>query len=225
MPAAYVYGGGRPVATSFTGLSPFQRRATDRLPAAPVGSLVGAGRSPGLYGSTPMPMPAVAAAPAAAPSATGFFDPNQPFANAPDLQGGIRSLLAGGGKAFGPDYLRNLLRQRALMTAHNQRRRGDILSRLSGLDPMAQRQAMMDFERQSGSDLSRSLGEADLAGGQNWQQFLMDLLRGERGGEMQTLNQQAQNRFDASQRPNFLGQLVGAGTGIASSFVGRPRTP
>lgn len=220
MPAAYVYGGGRPVATSFTGLSPFQRRATDRMPAGGGGTLVGGSRSPGLYGASGVPMPA---APGGAPAATGGFDPNQPFANTPDLQGGIRSLLAGGGKAFGPDYLRNLLRQRALMTAHNQRRRGDILSRLAGLDPMAQRQAMMDFERQSGSDLSRSLGEADLAGGQNWQQFMMDLLRSERGGEQSLSQQKQQQQWEQSQRPNFLGQLVGAGTGIASSFLGRPR--
>jgi len=159
-------------------------------------------------------------APARAPAATSSFGTSSPFSGVPDLQSGIRGLLSNSGGAFTPNYLRDLMRKSAFQRSKNMRRRGDVLSRLAGLDPMQQRQAMIDLDREASSGLSGALNEADIQGGQGWQQFMMGLLRSERGDEQQRARDREQREWEESQGGGIGGFLGGAlGTGLGA-FTG-----
>lgn len=233
MASAFVYGGqGAPRPTTFSLLrSPRMGVSrpmptpgfTGMAPTMPMGGGQGFSGVQSQGGARPMNLSPSFGLPAAGPNPApggSAWDPNQPFANVPDLQSGIRGTLASGGAAFGPDYLRNILRQRILSTGRNQRRRGDILSRLAGLSPMEQRQAMLEMDQQASGETAGALNQADLQGAQGYQDWLQRLLSGERQGEMGTLNQQADQRFQRSMRPSFGGQLLGSAVGIGTSLLG-----
>lgn len=235
MANAYVYGGGNPVRTQFqqqpraqasmlpqTIADNHSQQAMAAAQPAPMASAGTTAQSaapdPSRFGAFGHFFQDAASRLGAAPGQSSW-DPNQPFANVPDLQSGIRELLAHGGAAFGPDYLRNILRRRALLSARNQRHRGGILSQLAGLDPWQAQQAMVTGDQQASGDQANALNEADLQGAQGYQQWLQNLLSSERGGEMGTLDRQASERFQRSQRPSFLGQLGGSALGAAASYL------
>lgn len=228
MASAFVYGGqGRPVRTQFQ-MQPQQGGIGSLMGGQPSGMLARPPQMGGMgqqrFGAFGGLAQGAMGAGGAAPAAASNWDPNNPFANVPDLQSGIRAMLAHGGAAFGPNYLRDILRKSAFLRQKNQLHRGDVLSRLAGLDRMQQRQAMVDTERQSGSDLTDALNNADIQGAQGWQQFLQSLLGSERGGESSGFQQRDQfNREQAARGGglgDFLGGAIGTGVGAYTGGLG-----
>lgn len=161
--------------------------------------------------------------PQAAPQAS----PGGGLSSFADVMGYSRDLINRGGQqgAFGPSYLRNLLRRSAFRRAGNRRRRGDVLAGLQGLDPMQRRFQALEDERSASGQLAGSLNEADIQGGQGYQQFLQQLLGNERGVESSLF---AAREADARARKNqggiggFLGQVAGAALPAAGMFFGGP---
>lgn len=165
--------------------------------------------------------------PAATTAAAVDPNPNDPFTIIRNLLGGANT--AHGGMALGPDYIRNLLRKRAMLTARNQRQRGAVRSRLFGLDPFAARQEMLDTERNASSNQANALNEADIQGGMDYRQLLASILGGERGYQ----NAGIQQRYAAGEargmKPHglggFLGQVGGAALGGLFGGGGDNNTP
>lgn len=237
---AFVYGGGgRPVRTQFNvqpqrpSLLPqtiADSHSQQQMTAAPTvaaaapasafsGAAGGASRIPS-FGSGAFSGLQQAAAPAAAPASDG--NPNDPFTIIRNLLGEANT--AHGGNALTGDYIRNLLRKSAFQRGKNQRRRGEVLARLAGLDPMQQRQAMVDTDRQASSDLTQGLNEADIQGGMSQRDMLLKLLLGERGIQ----DTGVRDRFAAGEARaqqgggfgDFLGSALGAGVGALTGGVG-----
>jgi hypothetical protein len=130
----------------------------------------------------------------------------------------VRGMIGKGKAAFGPDYLRNFLRKRAMMNSEASRRRAFNLSRLAGLDPFQQRQALLEENQGASRDLVSGLNEADLAGASGYQDFLRRLFMGERGNEQTQQQLRLQGQIAAQNQPNFLGELAGMGAGKALDY-------
>jgi hypothetical protein len=165
------------------------------------------------------------------PSSKGFLPSMQYFAKRALGGGGdqgasgtIQGLLSGGKATFGPDYLRNALRRNAIQTGSSMQRRGDILARLAGLDPMQQRQAMIEGDRAASSGVAGALNAADLQGLSGYQDFIRQLLTGERGYQFQADQARAQREWERQQQQGGLGgmfgSLVGAGLGAFTGGLG-----
>ena len=172
---------------------------------------------PSVYGNTarsPL-LPQMGGAPA---GGAGGGDINQ-YSRVLDY---INHLLGQGGAsgAFGPDYLRNFMRKRAIATYGNQQNRGRTLAGLAGLDPMQQRAALFQGEQQASGGLSDTLNNADLSGAQNYQQMLMQLL----GQRFEQENQYKRDEAAKAERNRggiggFLGQVAGS---LIPSFIPHP---
>lgn len=160
----------------------------------------------------------------AAPSATSdpllraWHDPK-----AKDLMGFSRELIGQGlGRgAFGPSFLRDLLRKSAMRRAGGRRRRGDVLSGLVGLDPQQRRFQMLQDERDASGQLAGSLNEADIQGGQGYQDFIRQLFGAERQRAYDYRDKE-DIRHDANRGGigGFLGQVAGAGLGAFTGGLG-----
>jgi len=130
----------------------------------------------------------------------------------------VRGMIGKGQAAFGPDYLRNFLRKRAMMNSEASRRRAFNLSRLAGLDPFQQRQALLDENQGASRDLVSGLNEADMAGASGYQDWIRKLFMGERGNEQQQAQLRLQGQIQAQNQPNFLGELAGIAGGKALDY-------
>lgn len=175
----------------------------------------------------PRPMGVAAPAPVAAPMAVGrptlgLPTPGAPVAGAApknpndinsytSVQDYINHLLGQGGAAgaLGPNYLRNLLRRRAIGTYGNQGRRSSTMAGLYGLDPAQARQAMLENDQSANAGLSSALNEADLAGASNYQQLLQSLLGSRFGQENAYKQAEAEKAANRGNFGSFLGQAVG----------------
>ena len=122
----------------------------------------------------------------------------------------------------GSAQIRAAVRRGALRRADARRRRGSVLARLMGLNPMGQRQAMLETEREAAGDLSSELGEADLGQLLGGQQFARGVFGQERGYEERRAAEARAAREARRARGGFgsqLGSLVGMGAG---AFLGGP---
>ncbi len=138
--------------------------------------------------------------------------------------GTTRGLLAGNKAALGPGYLRERARAGALQTADSMRRRNFNVSRLSGLDPQQQRQAMIDSDISANEGLSGALNAADLQDAGGFQDWLRRVLGQERGYQFQSEESQRQRDWEESQQPSFLGEALGSVVGAGSQWLApRPR--
>lgn len=84
---------------------------------------------------------------------------------------------------FGSPELRNLIRSRILGAGSGRRRRAQLLAQLAGLDPEAQREALMDADLEASGQTAQQLTEAEMgliSSGQDW---LRDMLERERERE------------------------------------------
>ena len=140
--------------------------------------------------------------------------------------GGLsRDILGRGARAglfdpTGSAQIRAAVRRGALRRADARRRRGSVLARLMGLNPMGQRQAMLETERETAGGLSSELGEADLGQLLGGQQFARGLLGQERGYEEQRAAEARAAREARRARGGFgsmLGSLLGTAGG---AFLG-----
>jgi hypothetical protein len=134
-------------------------------------------------------------------------------------EGQSKRMLAAGTSAgaFRPDFLRRQMRRGALRTAQGGRRRADVLGRLAGLDPMQQRQGMVESEIESSGGVAEALNRADLQGLSGYQDFIRQLLGGERGYQQELTMQQRRERAareaEERQRGDVFGQLFGTAAG------------
>lgn len=134
----------------------------------------------------------------------------------------IGEQIQGGRAALGPDYLRSVLRTRALRSYMNQRRRGDVLSRLYGLDPAQARAAAFNTEAGATNNLTNSLNESELADAQGYQNYIRGLLGGQQNQEFQIGQMERQRRANRGTLGGFLGNAVGGLIpGIGSALGGR----
>ncbi len=137
----------------------------------------------------------------------------------PDVQSLVRYLIRGGGQAgaLQPDYLRNMMRKRAMANAAAQRNRGRLAGTLAGFRPDEQREAILSSEISAGSDLTNALNASELSGGQDYMDRIWSLLSGERGGESSLFNQRdlmrLQDELAGSGWEQFLGQAAGSALG------------
>lgn len=131
-----------------------------------------------------------------------------------DISNTYGNLIGGqinaGRAALGPDYLRNVLRRRALRGYFNQRRRGDVAARLYGLDPSQARAAAFQTEQGAAGNLTDALNNAELADQQGYQGYIRSLLTGERGREFQQAEAERERRSRRGTLGGFLGQAVGS---------------
>jgi hypothetical protein len=147
-----------------------------------------------------------------------FLDPSTYEA----ILGGRGDDVAGG--AYGPGYLRNKLRRSALQNAYGGRNRAGILARLSGMSAHGQRRGLLDAEIEGSRGVSQALNEADLQGASGYQDYIRNLLSGERESYGGLLMQDRANEEAARQRRadsrnaalGAAGQLAGAGVGYLS---------
>lgn len=141
--------------------------------------------------------------------------------------GTIKGLLAGGAQTFTPDYLRTALRRKALGTSDAMRRRNAVLSRLSGLDPMQQRQAMIDADIEASGGLAGALNAADLQGLSGYQDFIRQLLGGERGYQFQREEAERQRQWEEEMQGggfwDMLGNVGGKALGAFTGGYGEER--
>lgn len=117
----------------------------------------------------------------------------------------------------GSPILRNLLRRHAMRSARNRMRSAGTLNRLIGADPMQARQNLIDVNRENTGQVAGSLGEADLAMGQQQNQFLQGLL----GHQMDS--EEARRQWDEAHKSRvgaWLGQLLGTGVGAFAGGYG-----
>lgn len=115
----------------------------------------------------------------------------------------------------GSPAIRAALERRALRQQRNQRRRGQVSAQLAGLDPYGQRQAMVDTERQAGSDLSNNLADANLQydiGNQDWARSLLT-------GGLDFERQQMLERQRAKAERDAHGGIGGAIGGLVGAAV------
>lgn len=160
-----------------------------------------------------------------APQAAPQGAPGGGLSDFADVMGYSRNLINQGGQqgAFGPSYLRNLLRKSAFRRAGNRRSRGSVLAGLQGLDPMQRRFQALEDERSASGQLAGALNEADVQGGSDYQNYLRQLLGNERGGEMQLFGQrEADARANKGGLGGFLGQVAGAALPAIGGFFGGP---
>jgi hypothetical protein len=120
---------------------------------------------------------------------------------------------------MGSQSIMRLLQQRAIATASNRRRRGEVLGNLVGLDPYQQRVAMLDTERAAGGELSDFLGNArlqQLLGGQEWARGLLGSERGfQQNMALARLQAQIAQQMQGGGAGAILGQILGTGGGAA----------
>lgn len=145
---------------------------------------------------------------------------------APTLAGRTSGILGAGFRAgmfnpLGSDQLRAALRRRALRTARNRRRSGEVLGRLAGLGSQAQRQAFVDVDRAATgqrADFLNQAAENQLLGSQD---FLRRLLSQERGFEFEAQQRELDRKMREEEARKGvlggLGSIAGAGLG---SFLG-----
>lgn len=124
----------------------------------------------------------------------------------------IKDLLGSGFDqgVFSPTYLRNMLRQHAISNYGGGQRRQQVMAQLLGLDPSSARALLQQGEISGTHDLTGALNDAELQGYGGYQQYLQQLLGGERGFEQQKqiAAMQAKAQRDA-QHQGFLGGLGG----------------
>jgi hypothetical protein len=168
--------------------------------------------APAAQSYSPAPRPA---APPAAPSGgdpggspINFFEGMAPGRK---LAGDIIN-RGGAAGAFGPYFLRNMLRKRALANADAQRRRMSVTSTMYGLDPAQARVAAIEAENNANAGLAGSLNDAEMTGLQRYQDYVMQLLTGERGMAEQQRMQDKQRK--AAEAAGW-GSLAGGATSAA----------
>lgn len=164
-------------------------------------------------------------APQASPATQGTDPIMQAWQDprAKDLMGVSRAIVGQGiGQgALGPSYLRNLLRKSAFRRAGNRRNRGSVLAGMQGLDPMQRRFQALEDERSASGQLSGALNEADIQGGQAYQDMIRQLFGAERQRAYDYRDTEGA-RHDANRGGvgGFLGQVAGA---AIPSFFNRRR--
>jgi len=136
---------------------------------------------------------------------------------APTPGGTISGLLAGGQQALSdPRYLSRLTSRRSQRTADALRRRTNVLGRLSGLDPMQQRTAMVDADIAANQGLGEAINASELQGASGYQDFLRQLLMSERQAELEKQRRDEERGGIGG----FLGQVAGVGLGSLAGGLG-----
>lgn len=139
-----------------------------------------------------------------------------------DQYGGMARGAVGAGQAagffdpMGSPVLRDALRKRALRAAIARRRRGDIVGRLAGLNPMAARQNIVDTERDTSAQTAGMINEGDFRLDQGNQDWVRGLMGRGWGYEEQMKADERQRKFAESQRGGvggMLGTLAGSALG------------
>lgn len=124
--------------------------------------------------------------------------------------------------AAGSPYIRELIRQGAIRNARNRQRRGMVTSQLFGLDPMAQRQALFDTERQASGDVSNAINEGQSQEAFGNRDYIRSLLGNQLGFEQQQALARLQAKL-AQQQQGGAGALFGSllGQGGIAALLGR----
>ena len=118
-----------------------------------------------------------------------------------------------------PAY-RATMQRRLLNQGRSRRQRNALLSRLSGMDRMGQRNAMVDADQDIAYDTANAFNDFDAneyAGNRDW---FRGMLGQERGFEEERRREREARK---AQSGGFWGNLLGAGVGIASSYLPRPK--
>jgi hypothetical protein len=136
---------------------------------------------------------------------------------------------AGQFSALGSPLIRAAIQRMASRNAANRRRRGDVTSRILGLDPISARQAAFDVDREASGDVSRAIGEGDLSQLLGAQQFQRGLFGSERELEVRQMEMEQRRReAEKAQRAALFGAAgrIGAaaipGVGGFLSSLGSP---
>lgn len=113
--------------------------------------------------------------------------------------------------------MRAMRRRQAMRGARNRRRRGEVTSRLAGLDPFQQRAALFDLDRDVSGRTADFLTEADLNESMGNRDYFRDLFGGQLGFERQ--RQLDREAYDRS-KPRFGDILGGIAGQAAGAFMG-----
>lgn len=157
----------------------------------------------------------------------GAYDPNNPFGNLSNTGRGnfgdiARGLIGKGGAAgaFDPNFLRNMLRRRAIMSAAARNRRSALLAHLVGADPTQSREALLNSDIESSGQLAGDLNNAELSGYQGYQDWIRSMFGNERGIDAQ---RQAQREAERAAQRGQLSGMIGelAGTVLPGFLPGR----
>ena len=116
---------------------------------------------------------------------------------------------------LGSASIRRALYQRALRNQRNTLHKGSVLAGLSGLDPMGQRQGLLDFGRQASGQLAGDIQGGELQQLMNQQQFLQGNYRQQQDFQNQIALLDRQRRIAEAQRGNPFGQFLGSLAGSA----------
>jgi len=167
------------------------------------------------------------------------YDPNDPFGflrgERASTYSGLTSRLIGQGGTEGflnvnDPRLRELIRRRILAAGSARRARAGLASRLYGLDPYQARQALSEADIESSGQQFGDLNAADLELSRADQDFVRNLLMGERGflGRQQAADaaELAAARSQAREQQQggfggFLGDVAGRGLSAAVPGLGR----
>lgn len=134
---------------------------------------------------------------------------------------GNQQLLGQAGEAglfnpLGSPRLRALRRRQYAANANAMRGRTSSYGRLLGLDPMAQRQALVDSDIGANQSLAGGLNQAEFDESNENRGFFRDLYRGELDFQRQ---RELQRQAERAAARGGMGQVVGGLAGRAFGFI------
>lgn len=212
---------GMPGPVAVPSLAGFAPKPPVNVPGGRGAAPASAGPTGSFMGTPPTAPPAPAGAPPAAPGSPygSFLGTSAPTpaagSGAPGLSGvgsysdQVNGLISQGNAqgVFGPNFLRNLVRQAALRNADARRNHMAILGHVLGLDPGQFAAGMTEADTAASGDTANALNSAELQGAGGYQDFIRQLMNYQLQSQDRAHAQAVQN--DQGTKGMF-GQLIGS---------------